>query len=81
VYVVDVKATAIAENLVDAVIAPLLFAVPNGVVVGARKAPVVAVSLKLLISQRIDLGKKTKPSFLSHCFFFAMNVCHSTSEQ
>ena len=49
VYVVDVKAAAVAENFVNAVIAPLLFAIPNGVVVCARKSPVVAVSFKLLI--------------------------------
>lgn len=72
VKIVYVKAANIGSNFLGAVIAPMLFDIPNGVTMGAWVATVVALALKLRLTEIINETNKAKDLELR----VLVQVCH-----
>jgi hypothetical protein len=77
VNVVDVKATNIGLDLMNAVVTPVLRKIPDHMTVWTNKTLVVPMRLKRLIIKGVNAWYETESNSLKKLSFRPMEVCHN----
>ena len=76
VKVVEVKATEVGLDLVDAVITPVLSDIPDHMAVRADKTLVVPMRLKVIVVEGVNIWNKAKGNGLEKLSFGTMEIRH-----
>lgn len=74
VEVVDVKTTDIANDLLDAVVAPVVVHIPDDVTMGAGCSTVVQMFPQLRSRECVDSWDETKEGVVGGCFFHELGA-------